>query len=93
VPGIDVLFVGPADLSITLSNGQVWDPHSAEVEAALEKVVAAARKANKIAGLYCVNAERALATAKRGFRFLAVGSDLGFLRAGFAPQVKQLKGG
>ncbi len=93
VPGIDVLFVGPADLSITLSKGQVWDPHSAEVEAALEKIVAAAKKANKIAGLYCVNAERALATAKRGFRFLAVGSDLGFLRAGFAPQVKQLKGG
>ena len=35
VPGIDVLFVGPADLSITLSKGQVWDPHSAEVEAAI----------------------------------------------------------
>lgn len=93
VPGIDVLFVGPADLSITLSNGQSWDPHSAEVEAALEKIVAAAKKANKVAGLYCINADRALAVAKRGFRFLAVGSDLGFLRAGFAPQVKQLKGG
>ena len=32
------------------------------------------------------------ACAKRGFRFLAVGSDLGFLRAGIAPQVKALKG-
>jgi 4-hydroxy-2-oxoheptanedioate aldolase len=93
VPGIDVLFVGPSDLSITLSNGQSWDPHSAEVEAALDKIVAATKKAGKIAGLYCANAERALATAKRGFRFLAVGSDLGFLRAGLAPQVKALKGG
>jgi 4-hydroxy-2-oxoheptanedioate aldolase len=93
VPGIDVLFVGPSDLSITLSKGQLLDPHSAEVEAALDRILAAAKKAGKIAGLYCIDAGRALATAKRGFRFLAVGSDLGFLRAGFAPQVKQLKGG
>ena len=92
VPGIDVLFVGPSDLSITLSNGAVLDPHSAEVDAALDKVIAAAKKAGKIAGLYCVNAERAVACAKRGIRFLAVGSDLGMLRAGAAAQLKVLKG-
>src|SRR5262249_27898812 len=93
VPGIDGLFVGPSDLAITLSNGQNWDPHAPEVEAALEKIVTATKKAGKVAGLYCANAERALAVAKRGFRFCAIGSDLGFLRLGFAPQVKQLKGG
>ena len=49
-------------------------------------------KAGKIAGLYCANAERAVACAKRGVRFLAVGSDLGFLRAGTAAQIKVLKG-
>jgi 4-hydroxy-2-oxoheptanedioate aldolase len=92
VPGIDVLFVGPSDLSITLSNGAVLDPHSAEVDAALDKIIAAAKKAGKIAGLYCVNAERAMACAKRGIRFLAVGSDLGMLRAGAAAQLKVLKG-
>ena len=30
--------------------------------------------------------------AKRGFSFLAVGSDLGFLREGAAPHMKTLKG-
>ena len=89
-PGIDLLFVGPSDLSIGLTRGSVLDPHSREVEAALDKIVAAAKKAGKIAGLYCANAERALAAAKRGFRFLAVGSDLGFLRAGIAEQMKAL---
>ncbi len=92
VPGIDVLFVGPSDLSITLSDGKVLDPHSAEVDAALDKVIAAANKAGKVAGLYCVNAERAVACAKRGIRFLAVGSDLAMLRAGAAAQLKVLKG-
>jgi 4-hydroxy-2-oxoheptanedioate aldolase len=92
VPGIDVLFVGPSDLSIGLTNAVELDPHSKTVEAALDKIVAAANKAGKIAGLYCANAERAVACAKRGIRFLAVGSDLGFLRAGTAAQLKALRG-
>ena len=91
-PGIDVLFVGPSDLSIALTDAAEFDPHSAKVEAALDKIVAAASKAGKIAGLYCANAERAAACAKRGIRFLAVGSDLAFLRAGTAAQFKALKG-
>jgi 4-hydroxy-2-oxoheptanedioate aldolase len=89
--GIDVLFVGPSDLSIALTDGADVDPHSAAVERELDRVVAAATKAGKIPGLYCANAERALFAAKRGFRFLAVGSDLGFLRAGTAAQIKVLK--
>jgi 2-keto-3-deoxy-L-rhamnonate aldolase RhmA len=32
-----------------------------------------------------------VACAKRGVRFMAVGSDLGFLRAGTAAQIKVLK--
>jgi 4-hydroxy-2-oxoheptanedioate aldolase len=92
VPGIDVLFVGPSDLSIGLTDGAELDPHSAIVEAALDKIIAACRKAGKIAGLYCANAERAVTCAKRGIRFLAVGSDLSFLRAGTAAQIKTLKG-
>lgn len=92
VPGIDVLFVGPSDLSIALSDGGDVDPHSGDVEAALDGIVAAAKKAGKIAGIYCANADRALACGKRGFRFHAIGSDLGFLRAGIAPQVSALTG-
>lgn len=91
VPGIDALFVGPYDLSIALSQGKVQDPQAPEVEKALDVILAAAGKAGKIPGLYCSNAERALATAKRGFRFLAVGSELGMLRAGLAEQMKKLK--
>jgi 4-hydroxy-2-oxoheptanedioate aldolase len=91
IPGIDILFVGPFDLSMALSNGQGPDPYSAAVDEALTRVVDAARRNNKIAGLYCVDAERALAAAKRGFRFLTVGSDQSFLRAGAAEQLNRLK--
>jgi 4-hydroxy-2-oxoheptanedioate aldolase len=91
VDGIDVLFVGPSDLSITMSGGAALDPHSKEVEAGLDKIVAAAKKAGKVAGLYCASAGRAAAMAKRGFGFLAVGSDLGFYREGLAAHMKLLK--
>jgi 4-hydroxy-2-oxoheptanedioate aldolase len=92
-PGIDGLFLGPSDLSIALSQGRSLDPLSKEVEGHLDRIIAAAHKAGKIAGAYCHNAERAVALAKRGVRFLAVSSDMAFLRAGAAAQVKVLKGG
>jgi 4-hydroxy-2-oxoheptanedioate aldolase len=90
-PGIDGLFLGPADLSIALSNGATVDPMSGDVDRELERIAEAARKAGKILGAYCHTAERAVALAKRGVRFLAVGSDLGFLRAGTAATLKTLK--
>ena len=91
-PGIDALFLGPADLSIALSNGGNVDPLSSEVDRELERIIAAARKAGKIMGAYCHSAERAVALAKRGIRFLAVGSDMAFLRAGAAAALKGLAG-
>ena len=52
----------------------------------------AASKAGKVMGAYCHSAERAVALAKRGVRFLAVGSDMAFLRAGAAAALKVLRG-
>jgi 4-hydroxy-2-oxoheptanedioate aldolase len=90
--GIDALFVGPSDLSIALSNGASLNQQAPELERALDRIGAAAAKAGKLAGLFCGDAARALAVAKRGYRFLSVGSDLAFLRAGAAEQMKLLKG-
>ena len=88
--GIDGLFVGPFDLSIALSHGAVLDPFSKDVEKALDVILDAATKHKKIPGIYCADAEVALIAAKRGFRFIAVGGDLSYLRAGAAAQLKAL---
>jgi 4-hydroxy-2-oxoheptanedioate aldolase len=90
--GIDGVFLGPSDLSIALSEGKNLDPLSKEVERELDRMVAAARSAGKIPGAYCHSADRAVALAKRGMRFLAVMSDLAMLRAGVAAAMKVLKG-
>jgi len=90
-PGIDGLFVGPYDLATALSSGTAQDVHAQNVEEAIDTICSAAKKANKIPGIYCRDAESALVMAKRGFRFIVAGNDLTTLRAATAAQRKLLK--
>jgi 4-hydroxy-2-oxoheptanedioate aldolase len=91
-PGIDALFIGPYDLSVALSGGKSQEITAPEVERAVDQICQAAKEAGKIPGIYCKDANRALDMAKRGFRFLAVGSDHGIVREGAAALMKALKG-
>ena len=90
-PGIDALFIGPYDLSTSLSAGKAQNIDAPEVGAAIDRICAAAVKAGKIPGIYCRDAQRALAMSKRGFKFITVGSDQGLVREGAAAQVMALK--
>jgi 4-hydroxy-2-oxoheptanedioate aldolase len=90
-PGIDAAFLGPSDLSIALSDGEVLDPHSKEVDKNTIKIAKAALKAKKIAGAYCASPERAHELERRGYRFFAISSDMAFLRAGAAAVAKKIK--
>lgn len=86
--GIDALFVGPYDLSTSLSAGVAQNLDAPEVNRAIDIICAAAQKADKIPGIYCRDAARALAMVKRGFKFIAIGSDLNLLREGTAAILK-----
>jgi 4-hydroxy-2-oxoheptanedioate aldolase len=90
--GIDGVFVGPSDLSITLTNGTVQNPMHPEVDEALNVIADVAKKRGKIAGAHCFTAERAVALSRRGFSFLGVASDLGILSLGATATMKTLHG-
>ncbi len=90
-PGVDGIFLGPSDLSIALSDGREVNPMSTAVDHEIDRIIAAAHKAKKIPGAYCHTVDRAVAFGKRGFKFLAIMSDLAFLRAGTAAAMKALK--
>jgi 4-hydroxy-2-oxoheptanedioate aldolase len=89
-PGIDALFIGPYDLATSLSAGRAQDINAPEVDKAIDTICAAALKADKIPGIYCRDAARALDMAKRGFRFLTVGSDFSAVRDSVAASMKTL---
>jgi 4-hydroxy-2-oxoheptanedioate aldolase len=88
VPGIDAIFLGPSDLSITLSRGETINPANAEVEKALDHALSRANAAGKMAAVYAPTGERAAEFVKRGFSLIAIGSDTAALRAGAQAALK-----
>lgn len=87
-PGLDGLFVGPSDLSITLSNGAGIDKTGPQTIAAMERVVAAARKYKLVAGAFGGAADVVKTYRKLGFTFIAAGVDVDLLQSGAAALVK-----
>jgi 4-hydroxy-2-oxoheptanedioate aldolase len=79
VDGVDVLFVGPMDLSVNLGIACQWE-HPL-MRAAFANVVNACRKAGKAAGILLVNREIERAIAD-GFSFLALSSDGAMIATG-----------
>jgi 2-keto-3-deoxy-L-rhamnonate aldolase RhmA len=82
IDGIDVLFVGPTDLSHALGvPGRLDDPRFAD---ALETVVAACRANGKAAGILLRRIDDLERYLGLGFTFVGLGSDGSFLREGAA---------
>lgn len=80
VEGVDVLFIGPLDLSVSLGiPGQSTQP---DFRAAVSRVIAASRQAGKAAGILIPTAEQIGPTVADGFTFIAVGSDGAFVMNG-----------
>jgi 4-hydroxy-2-oxoheptanedioate aldolase len=91
-PGLDGIFIGPNDLSISMTRGRLVDPAHPPVLAAIEKILLLSLKHKKFAGIFAGSAETARDYAKSGFKFIAMGSDLGYLRAGAMNALAQAKG-
>ncbi|MFJ4027519.1 HpcH/HpaI aldolase/citrate lyase family protein [Paenarthrobacter sp. NPDC089989] len=79
--GVDVLFVGPLDLSYALGVPLQLDSNA--FQEALQKVVAAAEEHNKAAGILAVDGVAAAKYVRQGFRFVAIGSDSTIMAAAF----------
>ncbi len=81
VPGYDILFVGPGDLSVAM--GIPGDVDNKEIWAVIEKIGKIANKYGKIAGTVAFNPERAKKLLDMGYLFLSAGADIIFLRKSF----------
>ncbi len=80
VDGVDVLFVGPGDLSYAL--GTPGDLAAAGFRKAIDAVLAACRAHGIAAGILVRTAADAARYLELGYSFLAVGSDSGMLASG-----------
>lgn len=91
VPGIDGVFAGPSDLSITLLNGEKLDPLDPVVEEAFARIKAAADRAGKIAGCYAPSMERAKTCAAQGWRLITLINDTMTMRLGAQAALKMVR--
>jgi len=92
VEGIDGVFFGPSDLSVTLSDGRRIAPFSDDLDEPARLVAARAEAAGKVAGAFCASAERGRHFRKLGFRFIALAGDLVMLANGASDMLNAASG-
>jgi 4-hydroxy-2-oxoheptanedioate aldolase len=80
-PGLDGVYVGPADLSISLRGKMPPDPQGAEVTEAIGVIAEGTRRHGVIAGIHCGSAKHAAQTMGMGYQFITLQSDVVFLSA------------
>jgi 2-keto-3-deoxy-L-rhamnonate aldolase RhmA len=90
IDGVDVLFVGPADLSHGLGIPGQFD--SRGYLAALDRVVAAAEGHGKATGILLRDAAALPRHLELGFRFIGIGSDAAFIADGARAVVRAARG-
>jgi len=89
VPGVDALFLGPADLSQSLGIPGQWE--HPRLREAIDTTIRAGRGAGKIVGAMSSNLDQAAEWVEKGVRYLATGLDLGFLRQSLVGEAEAVR--
>lgn len=79
-PGVDVVFVGAADLAASM--GHLGDPSHPEVTRVVSRVIAACRRAGRPVGALVKSTEAARSAIAEGCRFIGIGTDSAVLARG-----------
>jgi 4-hydroxy-2-oxoheptanedioate aldolase len=92
-PGLDGVYVGPADLSLALGLEGFADLASRDLLEALDRVVVGASEHAVVPGIHAPSIERAVEMARRGFRFVGAAGDTELLRGGAAESIERTRAG
>ncbi|QIE26616.1 4-hydroxy-2-oxo-heptane-1,7-dioate aldolase (plasmid) [Caballeronia sp. SBC1] len=90
-PGIDGVYVGPADLSLTLGCTPKVDQTEEPVLKALETILAACKRHKVFAGLHNASSSYAMKMASQGWQFVTLGTDSRYLATRAAEEVAAMK--
>lgn len=92
VEGLDAVYIGPSDLSLSLGCRPVFDDVDPPVTQAIDHILARAQAHGVQAGIHNGRADVALARIAKGFRFVTVGSDARLMAAGSQQVLAQMRG-
>jgi len=74
--GLDGVFIGPNDLSLTLTGAASAESTHPDMLAAVERVVSRCREKNKVAGIFCTSGAAAARRIAEGFSFVTPANDV-----------------
>ena len=93
-PGLDGLYIGPADLTLGLGKGKLapgFDREEPEMIEATKNILASAKKNNKIAALHCGTPEYAAKGVQWGFDMVTISNDVRLLISASSSSVKKFR--
>jgi len=93
IEGIDGVFVGPSDLSISLFKGTKVDQNADEVKSALRHIVARAKAHGKFATAFTMTGASAAEHAGMGYAMSTLCNDIYLLQVGARAELKAARGG
>jgi 2,4-dihydroxyhept-2-ene-1,7-dioic acid aldolase len=92
-PGLDAVYVGPSDLSVSMGYTAGFDPAFPEVLDAILKVPAAAKSHGVFPGIHVGSVAFGKRMYESGYRFTSYMSDFRFLQWLAARAVPAMRGG
>ena len=91
-PGLDGIYIGPADLSLAIGEKPSFDKHENDpVYKVIMKILEHAQKNNIIAGIQNAKPEYAEKMVKKGFQLVTIGSDQRYMTTASKEALNKLK--
>jgi 4-hydroxy-2-oxoheptanedioate aldolase len=91
-PGLDALYVGPADLGLSMAGRPQTDHTEAPMYDAIMTIRDAARRHGIVAGIHCGSAAYAARMIAEGFQFVTIASDSRLLTVASEQAIAQARG-
>lgn len=91
VEGLDAIYVGPSDLSLSLGCRPVLDDVEAPVASAIDHILARSQAHGVLAGIHNGSASTARQRIARGFRFVSITSDAQLMTSGAQDTIAEIR--
>jgi len=93
VEGLDAVYIGPSDLSLSLGCAPAMDDVEPKVAQAIDHILERAKAHGVVAGVHNASAESALKRIAKGFQFVTVSSDARLMAAGAQAVIAKMRAG
>jgi 4-hydroxy-2-oxoheptanedioate aldolase len=92
VEGLDGVYVGPSDLSLSMGKTPSLDPQDSEVLAAIKTICEGTRQQGKIAGVHTDSAKTAIRRFGEGYQLCTILNDVRLMANAAAAAVREARG-